>query len=974
MHRCHDGGIRSLTMHSRAGNLVPFASDEWFSMIRTLVEEAASLGMKLWLYDEDPFPSGAAGGLVMAERPDLRARAFRWVEKPETVKPGDLWKISRDRVVWAGLVPSSGSNPARDLTASVGPVRTDWFAVEWDSRYYYEETPLYPCPRGSALRMFYAMNVPSIPRGYRLAAILETLVGEDDGPWGSLPDLLNRESFDLYQRFGLDPYAGALGEHFGKTVPGIFTDEAKPYGGTPYTRDLFLSFRTQFGYDLKDRLYQLFGNPANDETVKTRLDYRRWVSEKFLANFIHPYRDWCDRNNLHLVGHFSPEDDPIHEVGCLASVMPVMNAMSWPGCDVIVPAVGDEKNSVLNLGSLRIASLKSQSGRRYCSSETQALGGWTITSRKTRWIYAWQKVLGVDRFFPHGFWNTQDGITNLEAPPDYGPCSSIFRGTGAVNAWLEKCDAIMDGGSETAETAILDNIFSYWTWAPDMDFREMKKWRRSLWRILLRGLQAHVGLHMLDATDAAGGAPCDSGWKVGTRTYKTLLVPACGLIRADVLRKLTEAATAGMRVVWFGGGPARMLDDSGNLAPVSALPGEVRREREPTLAWCRTNLAAVAAVGGPAARECYVRRFRAEDGTERLFAVNISEQDRIFTLADEGTDAWNPDSGLTDGETARAGSAWRWTVPGGGCGMFTRGALSQKIERVKVSRPAGENRVFKRLGENVWRLDRCRITLKGCPSQNRPYPQPYWQRFEEYRVQEQCHTFAGKVPVESTVAEKDLRYAFTVDCRAALKRVDLVLDPRCARGTFQVYWDGRKVSAPLVFPLPCSGAKRVPIRNLKRGRHTMELRFEAENAMDGLLVPVWLEGTFDVCRVRGQPVLDAAGASGVSDRGWLEMGLAHYMGDGLYRWTETFTAEEIAGGDWWLELEEVRDSAWLCVNGQDMGTLAWPAWRWKLAGLRHGRNTFTLTVSSTAGNKVDLLYPAQPQGWIGAGKLVQRGE
>ena len=60
LRRCAAGGIRSLTLHPRAGNLIPFASDEWFGMIEALVAEAARLDMKLWLYDEDPYPSGAA--------------------------------------------------------------------------------------------------------------------------------------------------------------------------------------------------------------------------------------------------------------------------------------------------------------------------------------------------------------------------------------------------------------------------------------------------------------------------------------------------------------------------------------------------------------------------------------------------------------------------------------------------------------------------------------------------------------------------------------------------------------------------------------------------------------------------------------------------------------------------------------------------------------------------------------------------
>jgi hypothetical protein len=969
MRRCRAGGIKALTLHPRPGNLVPFASDEWFGMIRELVAEAARLDMKLWLYDEDPYPSGAAGGLVMAERPDLRARTMSWVAKPDAVKPGELWFIGRQRVIWAGLAPLKAGLPPRELTAAVGPVRADWFATDWDSRYYYNETPLFPCVRGHATRLFYAMRVPAIPPGYRLAAAVEQFCGVD-GPWGSLPDLLQPATFGVFQRLGLDPYVGAVGSHFGTTIPGIFTDEAKPHGGMPFTGDLFASFRERFGYDLFPNLCRLFGNPLDDESLRARIDYRQWIMERFLGGFVNPYRAWCDRNNLHLVGHFSPEDDPIQETACLPSCMAIMKAMSFPGCDVIVPAVGDEASPTLNLGSLRVGSIRSQSGRRYSASESQGLGDWIITSRQTRQIYAWQKMLGVDRFFTHGFWNTMDGITNLEAPPDYGPNSSIFRGTGAVNAWLEQLDAVMDGGVEEAPVAVLDNVTAFWMWGQGMETKPLVPMRRSLWNTILRCLQAQVGIHSLDGADAAAGETGPQGITFGRRTYRTILVPAGGIMPGAVFRRLQEAAVSGTRVIWFGGGPTKLVEPAGALVQAPFPEGEVRREREPTAAWCRENLPAQAVVRGTQARECYVRRFKAEDGTERLFAVNIAKEDRVFVLADDDGRAWNPDPALADGEADRVKGATRWSVPGYGCGLFSQGPAAPRARRVTVSRAAGTGAVFARAGLNAFRLDRCRITLKGRPPQDRPYPQPFWQRFNEFTATEMFDNFAGEMPVESTVAESDLRYAFAVESGLAVK-AELVLDPRCARGAFRVFCNGRAVSEPLAFPRPATGALRLPLA-LRKGRNAVEFRFDIRNAMEGLLCTVWLEGAFGVRAAKGVARVEAESAR-VSPKGWLDMGLAHYMGDGTYRWTETLTEAELAAGDWSLELDEVMDSAQLSVNGADQGTRAWGPWRWPLAGLAAGENTFELTVSSTAGNRVQLLYPAQPQGWLGKGRLVRRG-
>jgi len=39
-----------------------YLSAEWFVCVRACCEEAERLGMKAWLYDEDRYPSGAAGG------------------------------------------------------------------------------------------------------------------------------------------------------------------------------------------------------------------------------------------------------------------------------------------------------------------------------------------------------------------------------------------------------------------------------------------------------------------------------------------------------------------------------------------------------------------------------------------------------------------------------------------------------------------------------------------------------------------------------------------------------------------------------------------------------------------------------------------------------------------------------------------------------------------------------------------------
>ena len=51
-------------MHSRVGLITGYLSPQWMGLVRACVEEAKATGTEAWLYDEDKWPSGFAGGMV----------------------------------------------------------------------------------------------------------------------------------------------------------------------------------------------------------------------------------------------------------------------------------------------------------------------------------------------------------------------------------------------------------------------------------------------------------------------------------------------------------------------------------------------------------------------------------------------------------------------------------------------------------------------------------------------------------------------------------------------------------------------------------------------------------------------------------------------------------------------------------------------------------------------------------------------
>ncbi len=54
----HEQEVTAFIIHSRLGCSVAYLSEEWFDRCRIAIEQAARLGMKVWIYDEDNWPSG----------------------------------------------------------------------------------------------------------------------------------------------------------------------------------------------------------------------------------------------------------------------------------------------------------------------------------------------------------------------------------------------------------------------------------------------------------------------------------------------------------------------------------------------------------------------------------------------------------------------------------------------------------------------------------------------------------------------------------------------------------------------------------------------------------------------------------------------------------------------------------------------------------------------------------------------------
>ena len=69
-------GFGGYFMHSRVGLITEYLGDEWFDIINACAEYGDKVEMENWLYDEDRWPSGTAGGIV-TENKEYRQKFIR---------------------------------------------------------------------------------------------------------------------------------------------------------------------------------------------------------------------------------------------------------------------------------------------------------------------------------------------------------------------------------------------------------------------------------------------------------------------------------------------------------------------------------------------------------------------------------------------------------------------------------------------------------------------------------------------------------------------------------------------------------------------------------------------------------------------------------------------------------------------------------------------------------------------------------
>src|ERR1039457_6255293 len=81
--------VKQVWVHPRPGLMTPYLSKDWFRLWKVALNEAERLDMNVWIYDENSYPSGFAGGWVPELMPEARGRGLAFREAKAAPKWSD---------------------------------------------------------------------------------------------------------------------------------------------------------------------------------------------------------------------------------------------------------------------------------------------------------------------------------------------------------------------------------------------------------------------------------------------------------------------------------------------------------------------------------------------------------------------------------------------------------------------------------------------------------------------------------------------------------------------------------------------------------------------------------------------------------------------------------------------------------------------------------------------------------------------
>lgn len=526
-------GFGGFHMHVRTGMATPYLSDEYMQLIRQCTEKAKENSMLAWLYDEDRWPSGAAGGLVTKEK-KYRARYLLFTPVP----------YGEDRET--ETVENSTARAARTENGEL----LACYDVVLDEN--------------GCLGRYRQIAPDEAAEGVKWYAYLET---PDPNPWynnQTYVNTLDKAAIDRFIEITYESYRRTVSEEFGKTIPAIFTDEPQFSHKTtlgfaaerkditiPWSEDVPKTFFDAYGEDLMAGLPELFWELPDGKVSVIRYHYHDHIAERFAQAFADNCGKWCREHGIALTGHMMEEETLNSQTAALGETMRSYRGFDLPGIDMLCA-----RREFTTAKQAQSASR--QFGREGVMSELYGVTGWNFDFRGHKLHGDWQAALGVTVRVPHLSWVSMKGEAKRDYPASINYQSPWYREYSYVEDHFARVNTAMTRGKPVVRVGVIHPVESYWLhWGPneqtatirrqmDENFQNLTKW------LLFGSVDFDfISESLLPMQCEQGGASL----KVGSMAYDVVIVPGCETLRSGTLERLERFVDGGGKLVFLGKAP-----------------------------------------------------------------------------------------------------------------------------------------------------------------------------------------------------------------------------------------------------------------------------------------------------------------------------------------------------------------------------------------------------------------------------------
>ncbi len=526
-------GLGGFHMHVRTGMSTNYLSDEFMSLIKCCCEKADKEHMLAWLYDEDRWPSGAAGGLVTKDE-EYRARCLLMTTVPCSNE--DVAATIIDSRAEGGREGKGWLINCYDIILDENGYLKDYKIIGEDDE-----------AEGTKWYAYVKIHAPS--------------------PWynnQTYLDTLNPKAVQRFVEVTHERYKQVIGDCFGGVVPAIFTDEPqftrkdvldnstdKDDIAMPWTDDIPETYKAQYGEDILATLPEIFWELPDGKVSTTRYHYHDHISERFAEAFADVCGSWCRENGIALTGHMMEEPSLHSQTAALGDAMRSYRGFDLPGIDMLCA-------SFEFTTAKQAQSAVHQYGREGMLSELYGVTGWDYDFRGYKLHGDWQACLGVTIRVPHLSWYAMGGEAKRDYPASIHYQSPWWEEFSYLEDHFARVNTAMTRGKPVVKVGVIHPVESFWLhWGPndktalirenmDEKFQNLTSW-------LLKGSVDFnfISESLLPSLCENASAPL----QVGEMAYDAVIIPDCETLRSTTIERLEAFRNAGGKLIFLGNAP-----------------------------------------------------------------------------------------------------------------------------------------------------------------------------------------------------------------------------------------------------------------------------------------------------------------------------------------------------------------------------------------------------------------------------------